>query len=157
SVPGTETLHSAAQCLRIALERAVDRRLGGMTACHVSGGTDSTSVALLAARQLAARQDRPGGLVLLAGRFGAGELAQEQPYLDDAIQAIRRHAPSARPLIIDAGDISDFDDFEHHAGDPDEPYAHAFRAPFWARLHAAAAELGCDTLLTGCGADPIAD
>ncbi|WP_055586700.1 asparagine synthase-related protein [Streptacidiphilus griseoplanus] len=157
SAPGTETRRSAAECLRAALERAVDRRVGGMTACHVSGGTDSTSVALLVARRLAARQDEPGSLVLVAGRFGAGELSQEQPYLDEAVLAIRCYAPSARLLIIETGDIADFDDFEHHAGDPDEPYAHAFRAPFWARLHTAAAELGCETLLTGCGADPIAD
>ncbi|MGQ4417506.1 asparagine synthase-related protein, partial [Streptomyces sp. SAS_269] len=95
--------------------------------------------------------------VLLAGRFAQGELAAERPYLDMAMEEIRRHAPSARPLVVDADDVADFDDFEHHAGDADEPHPHAFRAPFWSRLHAAAAELGCDTLLTGCGADPIAD
>src|SRR5512147_22161 len=43
-------LDQAAQDLRLALENAVGRRMGTMTACHVSGGTDSTSVALLAAR-----------------------------------------------------------------------------------------------------------
>ncbi|MFK0107190.1 asparagine synthase-related protein [Streptomyces sp. NPDC091217] len=147
----------AGEDLRRALEHAVGRRLGGMTACHVSGGTDSTSVALLAARLLAAEEDPTADLVLLAGRFGGGELAGERPYLDEAIEAVRRYAPAARPLIVDADDVADFDDFQHHAGDPDEPHAHAFRAPFWSRLHAAAADLGCDTLLTGCGADPVVD
>ncbi|MFF3844071.1 asparagine synthase-related protein [Streptomyces sp. NPDC002328] len=147
----------AAQDLRLALENAVGRRMGTMTACHVSGGTDSTSIALLAAGPPASAQDRSGDLVLLAGRFGTGELAGEQPYLDEAMEAIRRHAPAARPVVVDADDVADFDDFEHHAGDPDEPHAHAFRAPFWSRLHTAAADLGCDTLLTGCGADPVAD
>ncbi|KOG42308.1 asparagine synthase-related protein [Streptomyces decoyicus] len=150
-------LDEAAQELRRALETAVGRRMGTTTACHVSGGTDSTSVALLAARLLAAERDGAGDLVLLAGRFSRGELVAERPYLDVAMEAIRRHTPAARPVIVDADDVADFDDFQHHAGDADEPYAHAFRAPFWARLHAAAAELGCDTLLTGCGADPVVD
>ncbi|MFF4827220.1 asparagine synthase-related protein [Streptomyces sp. NPDC001312] len=150
-------LREAAKDLRIALENAVGRRMGTMTACHVSGGADSTSVALLAARLLATGRGDPGELLLLAGRFTDGELAGEQPYLDVALEEIRRHTPAARPLIVDVDDVADFDDFEHHAGDADEPHAHAFRAPFWARLHAAAAELGCDTLLTGCGADPIVD
>jgi asparagine synthase (glutamine-hydrolysing) len=60
-------------------------------------------------------------------------------------------------VSVDADDVSDFDDFERHAADADEPHAHAFRAPFWSRLHGAAAGLGCDVLLTGCGADPVAD
>ncbi|MEU2588352.1 asparagine synthase-related protein [Streptomyces avermitilis] len=150
-------LDEAAQDLRLALENAVERRMGTTTACHVSGGTDSTGVALLAARLLATE---PGGrreLVLLAGRFSRGELAAEQRYLDLAVGEIRQHTPAARPVIVDADDVADFDDFRHHAGDADEPHAHAFRAPFWSRLHGAAAEMGCDTLLTGCGADPVAD
>ncbi|MFJ9815219.1 asparagine synthase-related protein [Streptomyces sp. NPDC101151] len=150
-------LGGPAKDLRLALENAVGRRMGNMTACHVSGGVDSTSVALLAARHLATGDGRTRDLVLLAGRFGNGELAGERPYLDEALDEIRRHTPAARPVIVDAGDVADFDDFSHHAGDADEPHAHAFRAPFWSRLHAAAAELGCDTLMTGCGADPIAD
>ncbi|MEV5383108.1 asparagine synthase-related protein [Streptomyces sp. NPDC052721] len=146
------------QQLRRALEHAVGRRLGRTIACHVSGGTDSTSVALLTARLLAAGQEgSTGDLVLLAGRFGTGELAAERPYLEEAVEAVRRQAPGARPVIVDTDDVADFDDFLHHAGDSDEPHAHAFRAPFWSRLHAAAAELGCDILLTGCGADPIVD
>ncbi|GAA2310562.1 hypothetical protein Scani_32240 [Streptomyces caniferus] len=150
-------LDEAAQELRLALETAVGRRMGTTTACHVSGGTDSTSVALLAARLLAEERGGAGDLVLLAGRFSRGELAAERPYLDVAMEAIRRHTPAARAVMVDADDVADFDDFQHHAGDADEPSAHAFRAPFWARLHAAAAELGCDTLLTGCGADPVVD
>ncbi|MFE5686905.1 asparagine synthase-related protein [Streptomyces sp. NPDC056512] len=159
SVPAADGLRlgGAAKDLRLALENAVGRRMGRMTACHVSGGTDSTSIALLAARLLAAGQSHPGDLVLLAGRFSTGELAGERPYLDEAMEEIHRHAPAARPVIVDVDDVGDFDDFQHHAGDADEPHAHAFRAPFWSRLHAAAAELGCDTLMTGCGADPIAD
>ncbi|MFI8279056.1 asparagine synthase-related protein [Streptomyces sp. NPDC085929] len=150
-------LGGAAKDLRLALENAVGRRVGRMTACHVSGGTDSTSIALLAARLLGAGQGRRGDLVLLAGRFDSGELAGEQPYLEEAMKEICRHAPAAHPVIADVGDVADFDDFEHHAGGADEPHAHAFRAPFWSRLHGNAAELGCDTLMTGCGADPIAD
>nr|BFD86763.1 hypothetical protein StreXyl84_61640 [Streptomyces sp. Xyl84] len=145
----------AAKELRRVLEEAVRRRLGTVTACHVSGGLDSTSVALLAAQLLAG--DGTGNLLLLAGRFTQGELAGEQPYLDAAVEGIRRLAPTARPVLVDADGVADFDDFEHHAGDADEPHAHAFRAPFWARLHAIAAELGCDTVLTGCGADPVVD
>ncbi|MEU6198835.1 asparagine synthase-related protein [Streptomyces sp. NPDC047061] len=146
---------AAGQDLRRALEQAVGRRLGRTTACHVSGGTDSTSVALLAARLLA--EDPDADLILLAGRFDGGELAGERPYLMEAVDAVRRLAPAARPVIVEADDVADFDDFEHHAGDSDEPHAHAFRAPFWSRLHAVAAELGCDILLTGCGADPVVD
>ncbi|MFD4510008.1 asparagine synthase-related protein [Streptomyces sp. NPDC058457] len=148
---------AAGQDLRQALEQAVGRRLGRTTACHVSGGTDSTSVALLAARLLAEGEDPDADLILLAGRFDGGELAGERPYLEEAVDAVRRLAPAARPVIVEADDVADFDDFEHHAGDSDEPHAHAFRAPFWNRLHAVAAELGCDILLTGCGADPVVD
>ncbi|MFE9450864.1 asparagine synthase-related protein [Streptomyces sp. NPDC006739] len=150
-------LDRAAGDLRLALENAVGRRVGRRTACHVSGGTDSTSVALLAAHLLAMGRCPPGELVLLAGRFCDGELAAERPYLDEAMDEIRRQAPAARTVIVDADDVADFDDFQHHAGDSDEPHAHAFRAPFWSRLHTAAADLDCDTLLTGCGADPIVD
>ncbi|MGW2826733.1 asparagine synthase-related protein [Streptomyces sp. NPDC001443] len=150
-------LGDAAKELRLALENAVEQRMGRTTACHVSGGADSTSIALLAARRRTAGGSDPGDLILLAGCFGRGELAGERPYLDEAMEEIRRHAPAARPLVIDAGDLADFDDFHHHAGHADEPFAHAFRAPFWSRLHAAAAGSGCDILLTGCGADPIAD
>ncbi|MFD7130149.1 asparagine synthase-related protein [Streptomyces sp. NPDC059894] len=159
SSPPTDGCRSAgaAKDLRRALENAVGRRVGEVTACHVSGGTDSTSVALLAARPPAAAPGHSGDLVLLAGRFRRGELSGEQPFLDEAMQEIRRHAPGARPVVVDVDDVADFDDFQRHAGDPDEPCAHAFRAPFWSRLHAAAAELGCDTLLTGCGADPVVD
>ncbi|MBW8797735.1 MAG: asparagine synthase [Streptomyces sp.] len=147
----------AGQELRRALEQAVGRRLGRTTACHVSGGTDSTSVALLAARLLDEGEGPDADLILLAGRFDGGELAGERPYLMEALDAVRRLAPAARPVIVEADDVADFDDFEHHAGDPDEPHAHAFRAPFWTRLHAVAADLGCDILLTGCGADPVVD
>jgi asparagine synthase (glutamine-hydrolysing) len=159
SVPAADGIcfSGAAKDLRLALENAVGRRMGGTTACHVSGGTDSTSIALLAARLLAVEQCHPGHLVLIAGRFGRGELAGEQLYLDEALEEVRRQAPEACPVIVDADEVCDFDDFSHHAGDPDEPHAHAFRAPFWSRLHEAAAGLGCETLLTGCGADPIAD
>ncbi|MGY4929439.1 asparagine synthase-related protein [Streptomyces sp. 900105755] len=147
----------AGRDLRRALEQAVARRLGRTTACHVSGGTDSTSIALLAARLLAEGDGPDADLILLAGRFDGGELAGERPYLQEAVDAVRRLAPAARPVIVEADDVADFDDFEHHAGDSDEPHAHAFRAPFWSRLHAVAAELGCDILLTGCGADPVVD
>ncbi|MEU7510043.1 asparagine synthase-related protein [Streptomyces lavendulae] len=150
-------LSGAGKNLRLALESAVGRRVGRMTVCHVSGGTDSTSIALLAARLLGRGQGRGEDLALLAGRFDTGELAGERSYLEEAMKEIRRHAPAARPVMVDAGDVADFDDFEHHAGDADEPHAHAFRAPFWSRLHGAAAELGCDILMTGCGADPIVD
>ncbi|MFI2645297.1 asparagine synthase-related protein [Streptomyces sp. NPDC018610] len=150
-------LGEAAQELRLALENAVGRRMGATTVCHVSGGTDSTSVALLAARLLAEGRGGRGDLVLLAGCFSRGELAAERPYLDVALEAIRRHTLAAHPVIVDVDDVRDFDDFQHHAGDADEPHAHAFRAPFWSRLHSAAAELGCDALLTGCGADPVVD
>ncbi|WP_240802004.1 asparagine synthase-related protein [Streptomyces sp. A1136] len=151
------SLSGAARYLRLALENAVGRRVGRTTACHVSGGTDSTSIALLAARLLGAGRARGEDLVLLAGRFDRGELAGEQPYLEEAMKEIRRLAPAARPMIVDVRDVADFDDFQDHAGDADEPHAHAFRAPFWSRLHGTAAELGCDILMTGCGADPIAD
>ncbi|MGI5439019.1 hypothetical protein ACQEV4_16890 [Streptomyces shenzhenensis] len=62
SVPAADgrRLGDAAQDLRLVLENAVGRRMGGTTACHVSGGTDSTSIALLAARLLTAGQGHPG-------------------------------------------------------------------------------------------------
>ncbi|MCX4537550.1 hypothetical protein [Streptomyces sp. NBC_01669] len=71
------------------------------------------------------------GVVFLSGRVRQGvEADEEQPYLDEAMEAIRRHMPAAHPMMIDVDDVADFDDFWHHAGYTDEPHAHAFRAPF---------------------------
>ncbi|MGQ4418583.1 asparagine synthase-related protein, partial [Streptomyces sp. SAS_269] len=53
SAAGGLTRGQAAREFRLALENAVRSRMGTATACHVSGGTDSTSVALIAARLLA--------------------------------------------------------------------------------------------------------
>ena len=161
--PSSAALHEARgetahRSVRRALERAVAMRLGETTACHISGGTDSTSVGLLAARRSArAPADKTRNIVLLAATFKQGELAREQACIREAMAAVCKLLPSAKPMFVDASNVADFDNFLHEAATTDEPYAHAFRAPLWTALNRAAAAAGCDSLLTGCGADPIVD
>lgn len=146
------------RALRETLQQAVVKRMTSVTGCHLSGGLDSTSIALLAASALTAK-GAPASreLVLVSATYASGELQGEQEYIDEAVAGIKRILPSARSVLVPADDLVDFDDFRQTAQAGDEPYAQAFRTPLLGGLASAAVAAGCRSLLTGCGGDAIVD
>jgi asparagine synthase (glutamine-hydrolysing) len=69
---------------RALLDESVQQRRVGRTACDLSGGMDSTGVALLAARQAHLAGEEPvHGLSLVYERLGL--LARETPYIESAL------------------------------------------------------------------------
>jgi asparagine synthase (glutamine-hydrolysing) len=129
------------------LRAAVDERIGGTVAAHVSGGMDSTAVAHLALDSLAASGRSLHGLSIAYERLNG--LREEAPYLEAAL---------ARPGIVRhiiAGD--DTLDFDHLDRVPllDEPCPGLFRAGTDMALVDAAARCRADTVMTGLGADEL--
>ncbi|MCW5745002.1 MAG: hypothetical protein KIT36_02225 [Alphaproteobacteria bacterium] len=145
--PGSDRLEVVAERYGAALRRAVDERLQGTVAAQMSGGMDSTAVALLALDTLG-RSGRPLHALSLTYEK-LGELGHETPYLESVLDR-----PGLLPHRIAADDILDFDLF---GATPlhDEPYCGLFRAGLDIALTAAAADHGVDTMLTGFGADEM--
>lgn len=129
-----------AESFRAVLEAAVEERAVGRLAAHVSGGMDSTAVAMIAALPR-----RPVlGLSLVYDRIG--ELKSEQVYID----AIRRDGLSLARIAAD--ELLDFGAFGAVAPH-EEPSPWLFRAGQDIAMIEAAKEAGCTTILTGIGAD----
>lgn len=148
--PGTNDLAEIAEQYRWLLRAAVRERIRGCTLAHLSGGMDSTSIALLARDAICT---------------GAGEaplhtaslvydhlplLAQERPYIESAL----RDQPAIVAHRIQADEMLDYDVFT----DPpihDEP--HTALASFTARMPFAtlATNIGARTILTGYGSDEV--
>jgi asparagine synthase (glutamine-hydrolysing) len=129
------------------LREAVDERIKGTVAAHVSGGMDSTAVAYLALDRLAASGRPLHGLSIEYARLHG--LRHEAPYLEAAL---------ARPGIIRHGIAGDdMLDFDHLDRVPllDEPCPGLFRAGIDMALVDAAARCDADTVLTGLGADEL--
>jgi asparagine synthase (glutamine-hydrolysing) len=136
--------------IRERLQDAIRERLGrsGATACHFSGGMDSTSVALLAEPLLAARGERLEALSHVYSRDPV--LATEREYIECALEgrrALRHHA-------LPSDDMLRWDDFD--AMPPlDEPGTGiAFHRQSTA-LADLARDAGADTILGGDGADHL--
>ncbi|MGE0423677.1 MAG: asparagine synthase-related protein [Reyranellaceae bacterium] len=145
--PPSRDLDEAGARYAALLRAAVDERLRGNVAAHVSGGMDSTAVAYLALDRLSASGQPLHGLSIVYERLNG--LRHEAPYLEAAL---------ARPGIIRhtiAGD--DTLDFDHLDAAPllDEPCPGLFRAGTDMALVEAAARCGADTVLTGLGADEL--
>jgi asparagine synthase (glutamine-hydrolysing) len=148
--PGTNDLGEVAEQYRVLLRAAVRERMRGCTLAHLSGGMDSTSIALLARDVLCAEA---GGapvhtISLVYNRLP--QLAQERFYIESALSG----KPAIVAHFIQADDLLDFDVL----ADPplhDEPYTAL--ASFTARVPCAtlAAEIGAHTILTGYGADEV--
>jgi asparagine synthase (glutamine-hydrolysing) len=130
------------------LKEAVRQRRVGRTAAALSGGMDSTAVALLAARQAHAAGDEPvHGLSLIYERLPV--LARETPYVDcvPGEPGLQRHR-------LPGDDYLEFDALGHEMI-PDEPQPWLWQQ---AAVHASveyAAQLGARTLMTGLGADEL--
>lgn len=151
--PGTNSIAELAERSRSLLHAAVrERLLYGCTLAHLSGGMDSTSIALIAQEEI---------------RSGAGEaplhtfslvynrlpiLAQERPYIEEVIQ----RTPHIVAHQLTGDDLLDFDGFR----DPpphEEPYAGLGRLVIDSASVDLAAQIGASTVLTGLGADEIYD
>lgn len=133
------------------LRRAVAERLEGVTASHLSGGMDSTSVALLARDQLAAAGRGPLHSLSLVYQRMAG-LAQETPYLETVLSRPQDMVPHRIP----GDDLLAFDDF-NELPPHDEPWPGLEQLATRRAVIEVAAGVGADTILTGSGGDELLD
>ena len=145
--PGTDDVARLAEQYLDRLRAAVRTRLRGRPASHVSGGMDSTGVALIARDCLQGREPLHA-LSVVYDRFPG--LARERPYLDSALEQ-----PGLTPHRINGDEVLDFDHFDT-APAHDEPCPGLMRlcGPDQA-VTAAAAREGVATIMTGLGADDI--
>jgi asparagine synthase (glutamine-hydrolysing) len=146
--PGTDDVAELGQHYLHRLRAAVRTRLRGRTASHVSGGMDSTAVALIARDCLAGRE--PLHALSLVYR-DLPYLARERPYVESALDQ-----PGLVPHRIDGDAVLDFDGF-HAAPDLDEPYCSLNHVGTQKSILAAAAQAGVATVMTGVGSDEIFD
>jgi asparagine synthase (glutamine-hydrolysing) len=150
--PRVKTIDEAGRLVRDRLEAAVRERLSRryVTASTFSGGFDSTSIALLAEKHLAARGQRLHALSLVFKR--SHTLAQERDYIESALArrgAIIHH-------YIEGDGILDYDDHERLPLS-DEPFAMSSRFKFNEVLVLAAAAANADTVMGGEGGDQLFD
>ena len=146
--PGTDDVARLGEQYLDRLRAAVRTRLRGRTASHVSGGIDSTGVALIARDCLAGREPLHA-LALVYERLPY--LGRERPYLESALDQ-----PGLMVHRIEGDHLLDFADFDT-APAHDEPYAWLFRLGFQDALDAAAQRAGAATVMTGLGSDEMLD
>jgi asparagine synthase (glutamine-hydrolysing) len=132
------------------LRAAVGQRLRGPTAAQLSGGMDSTSVALLARAALRdrAKGERLHALCLVYNRLAG--LSRETSYLE----AVLAQAEDLIAHCIPGDNLLDFDSFRSPPPQ-DEPWPALWRMPMHDALLDTAAQAGMDTVLTGQGADGL--
>jgi asparagine synthase (glutamine-hydrolysing) len=133
---------------RELLDAAVAQRRVGRTAAHLSGGMDSTAVALLAARQAHAAGEEPvHGLTLVYERQNI--LSHERPYVESVVGR-----PGLQLQRLPGEECLDFDAYDYDS-DPDEPVLSLYQSAMCHALLRHAAEIGARTLMTGFGADEL--
>jgi asparagine synthase (glutamine-hydrolysing) len=147
--PGTDDVAKLGEQYLDRLRAAVGTRLRGRSASHLSGGMDSTGVALIARDCLQGSQPLHT-LSLVYERLPG--LARERPYLESALEQ-----SGLTPHRINGDEVLDFDNFDT-APAHDEPYPALMRlcGPDRA-LTAAMAREGVATVMTGLGADDLFD
>jgi asparagine synthase (glutamine-hydrolysing) len=146
--PGTDQIEELGGQYLDRLRPAVRQRLRGRTASHLSGGMDSTGVALLARDCL----QGSGPLHTLSIVYeGLSHLARERPFLESALGQ-----PGLTPHRIAGDDILDFDSFRT-APVHDEPCPWLWRLGMEGALTTEAARAGATTILSGLGADEMLD
>ena len=147
--PGTEDIAELGEQYLAVLRGAVRTRLRGRTASHLSGGMDSTGVALIARDCLKGREP-VHAISCVYHRLPL--LARERPYLESALGQ-----PGFTAHRINGDEFLDFDRLDT-APAHDEPCPGLVRACASAQaMNAAAAQAGVATILTGIGADDIFD
>jgi asparagine synthase (glutamine-hydrolysing) len=148
--PETDRLEDIAAQFAEIFRRAVCERLHQRPACHLSGGMDSTAVALTTRDWLMASHGAPPLHTLSLVYERLTGLARETPYLESALQQ-QAHIVAHR---IPADDLLDFDGF---TTPPllDEPWLGLPRLAAEHAIVEAAAQAGATSILTGIGADQI--
>ena len=148
--PGTSERAEIAEQYRPLLRAAVQERMRGCTLAHLSGGMDSTSVALLA-RDLASSGMGQAPIHTISQVYDRLPLlAQERAYIESALH--NQTALVAHQLLSD--DLLDFDSFN----DPplhDEPYVALAYLTAGLHIGRLADSIGALTILTGHGSDEI--
>jgi asparagine synthase (glutamine-hydrolysing) len=145
---GTDDLDELGRLFRARVEAAIDESLRGRVAAHLSGGMDSTAVALIA-RNLLQRQGR-GPLHTLSFVYDRlSGLARERPYVESVLDQ-----PGLVPHRVLGDDVLDFDGFRMPPL-MDEPCSALSRLALNAALTAEAAAAGVDTVCTGAGGDDL--
>lgn len=149
--PGTGDVVEIAEQYRELLRTAIKERMRGCsTLAHLSGGMDSTSVALLARDIVRAGMGHAPIHTASLVYERLPLLAQERPYIESALQD--ETALAAHRLLAD--DLLDFDSF----ADPplhDEPFTVLAHIAPDRPLVSLASRVGALTILTGHGADEI--
>jgi asparagine synthase (glutamine-hydrolysing) len=145
--PGTDDVAELGEQFLDRLRAAVGERMRGRTAAHVSGGMDSTAIALIARDCLQGREPLHA-LSLVYDRLPY--LARELPYVESALGQ-----GGLAPHRINGDDVLDFDGCGT-APAHDEPCQGLMRlcAADQALTDAAARE-GVATIMTGFGADDL--
>jgi asparagine synthase (glutamine-hydrolysing) len=150
--PGSTELPAVAARYGELLRDAVRERMSGLTAAHVSGGLDSTSVALLAAEEIR-KGDAVGPLHTISLVYDSmSVLSREREVINSAV----KDNPLLVPHFI-AGDA--LLDFEPYFTPPDheEPWPWLGAAGTERARTDAAIKAGVRTVLTGQGADEFLD
>jgi asparagine synthase (glutamine-hydrolysing) len=147
--PGTDDIAELGEQYLGVLRDAVRTRLRGRTASHLSGGMDSTGIALIARDCLGGREP-VHALSLVYDRLPL--LARERPYLESALGQ-----PGFAAHRINGDEVLDFDRLDTVPAH-NEPIPGLVRAGAAGQaLTAAAAQAGAATIMTGIGADDIFD
>jgi len=149
--PPSQKLEDLGEQYKIVLSQAVDERLQGLVASHMSGGMDSTSVALLSRNSIAAGKGESPLHTISLVYDELSDLSHETPYLEELLKA-----RDFVPHVIPADNYLDFDGFNNPPFH-DEPYGGLWRLSLDASTVMAADECGASTMLTGLGADDMLD
>jgi asparagine synthase (glutamine-hydrolysing) len=146
--PGTDDLDALSEQFGARFRLAVRERCRGRVAAHLSGGMDSTAVALVA-HQLAGREDNPvHALTLDFERLAY--LARERPYADCALAT-----PGIVAHHVNGDDLLAYSAFSPVPHFEEPSTAMVVAGAQLGALADAAAGAGADTLLTGLGADEM--
>ncbi|PBC92462.1 asparagine synthase (glutamine-hydrolysing) [Streptomyces sp. Ag82_O1-15] len=149
---GTDDVDELGDAYRSILSDAVRQRVRGRTLSHLSGGTDSSAVSLLArdAARDAPRAEPLHTVSLIYQQLPV--LRRETAYIDEVLRTM----PDVTAHRLPADGLLDFDAFTDPP-DYEEPYAGLWRVQLDRASVDLADRLGAKTLLTGIGSDEVHD
>lgn len=148
--PDTDRLEVLGEQFADLMRQAVRERLCGPTAFHLSGGMDSTAVALMARQWVSAGHGHAPLHTLSLVYEQLPDLARERTYIESVLQKY----PDVTAHRIPADRLLNFNDF----ADPpphDEPWTGLPWLGTGRALINCAAQAGMSSILTGAGADQI--
>lgn len=148
--PGSNELEAIAEGYKDLLQDAVRERVSGQTASHLSGGMDSTAIAIMANRLIKTRPDQRSLHTLSLVYNHLPGLTDEQSYINHVLQ----HHTDMVPHLISSDELLDFNSFE---GCPlhDEPYAGLHRLALDRATVDTAVNCDAQIMLTGIGSDEM--